>query len=235
MLKPEKLLSIEAEIYRYEGLSAYLDHVRQRFESVGIHLVELDQQYLLLGNDRRGMSWTVEEFVEFSRKQGLKKLSDFHKPGFIDLYNTLRARDMRPELEKALDREHGRKSRVKRELQMPLEDVRDICKKLSIKTRADFEVAHKANKLPDNVPYSVPQSYGVQWDVFFRGKQRSDFWSWRKAREFVRKRKFRSRDEFLKAVRSEPAMKFIRRNPSNPVTGGYPEFKNWYDFLGKEK
>lgn len=234
LLKPEKLLSIEAEIYRYEGLSAYLDHVRQRFESVGIHLVELDQQYLLLGNDRRGMSWTVEEFVEFSRKQGLKKLSDFHKPGFIDLYNTLRARDMRPELEKALDREHGRKSRVKRELQMPLEDVRDICKKLSIKTRADFEVAHKANKLPDNVPYSVPQSYGVQWDVFFRGKQRSDFWSWEKAWKFVRQRKFGSRDEFLKAVRTEPEMKFIRRNPSHK-SGGYPEFKNWSQFLGKEK
>lgn len=233
--EPEKLLSIEAEIFRYEGLGAYLDHVRQRFALVGIELVEPNQHHLLLGHDRRGMSWTIEEFVVFSQKQGLIQLSDFQKPGFIDLYNALKVRDMRPELEKALDREHGRKSRVKREFQMPLEDVRDICKKLSIKTRDDFEVAHKANKLPDNVPFSVPQSYGVRWDVFFRGKQRGDFWPWEKAREFVRKRKFRSRDEFLKAVRSEPGMMFIRRNPSNPVTGGYPQFTNWYDFLGKQK
>jgi hypothetical protein len=234
LLEPEKLLSIEAEIFRYEGLSAYLDHVRQRFESVGIHLVEPHQPYLLLGNDRRGMSWTVEEFVEFSKKQGFKQLSDFQRPGFIDLYNALTMREMRPELEKALDREYGRKSRVKRDLQMPLEDVRNICKTLGIETRADFEVAYKASKLPDSVPYSVPQSYGVQWDVFFRGKQRSDFWPWQKAWEFVRQRKFGSRDEFLKAVRTEPAMKFIRRNPSNK-SGGYPEFKNWPQFLGKEK
>lgn len=234
LLEPEKLLSIEAEIFRYEGLGAYLDHVRQRFASAGIPQVEPDQQYMLLGHDRRGMSWTIEEFVVFSQKHGLKQLSDFQNPGFIDLYNALKARNMRSELEKALDREHGRKSRVKRELQMPLEAVRDICKKLGIKTRADFEAAYKANKLPDNVPFSVPQSYNVQWDVFFRGKQRSDFWSWEKAWEFVRQRKFGSRNEFLKAVRTEPAMKFIRRNPSNK-SGGYPEFRNWPQFLGKEK
>jgi hypothetical protein len=235
LLRPEKLLSIEAEIFRYEGLNAYLDHVRQRFASIGITLTEPDQQYLLLGHDRRGMSWTVEEFVEFSQKQGLIQLSDFQEEGYRDLYAVLKMKNMRSELEKALDREHGRKSRVKRDMQMPLEDVREICKLLGIKTRADFEVAYRANKLPYNVPFSVPQSYGVQWDVFFRTKQRSDFWSWKKAREFVRQRKFGSRDEFLKAVRTESAMKFIRRNPSNPVTGGYPEFTNWYDFLGKKR
>jgi hypothetical protein len=231
----KKLLTIEAEIYRYDGLNAYLTHIREGFAQFGIELVDPSHVRLELGNDRRGMFWTLEEFLDYAITHKITKLSDFANEGHRDLYRVLGSRGMRDELGRELANKNGKLIPARKESQLTLDELRGVCQNLNIRTKTQYTAAHKARKLPMGAPASIRQNYGINWAIFFNGKGWSEFWPWEKAREYVRSRGFQNREEFVWAVRSDPDMKYIRRNPGNSKSGGYPEFIDWYDFLGKSR
>lgn len=229
----KKLLTIEAEIYRYEGKAAYLSHIREVFEQFGIKLVDPSHVRLDLGNDRRGMFWSLEEFLDYAETHKITKLFEFQNEGHRDLYTVLASRGMRDELGNALCNKHGRFVPARKKSQLTIDELKTVCQKLNIRTKTQYQAAHKARKLPTGAPSCIRQNYRINWAVFFNGKGWAEFWSWEKAREYVRSRGFRNREEFVRAVRMDHDMKYIRRNPGNPISGGYPEFVDWYDFLGK--
>ena len=229
----KKLLVVEAEIYRYKGLKAYLTHIHEQCMRLGIELVDPGAARLDIGYDRRGVDWSLQQFLDYAEIHHFTKISDFQDEGHRDLYAVLASRKMRKDLTRALADKNGILIHATQEVLLPVDELRTACHDRNIRFRKQYEAARKACQLPEGTPASIRQSYGITWTKFITGKDRFDFLPWEKARALVRLRHFKSRDEFLQAVRNEPEMKYIRRNPSNPKTGGYPEWTNWYDFLGK--
>lgn len=230
-----QMIAIEAEVYRYEGYEAFLDHVRTTLDAYGIHLTDpcRIRTRLDVSSTARGLKWTIEEFTAYAKKNKLIQLSDFMKPEHNDLYQILAQHRLRDDLRAALDQIHGRKTEAEGKFLISEADLRKWCLTNKVLRREEYNKAYNEGRTPFGAPASVRQSYGVNFTKFITGRERSEFWPWEKARAHVRARKFRNKDDFYRAVRLEPEMQFIRKSPSAP-TGGYPEFTDWLDFLGKE-
>jgi len=228
----QKLIVIEAEIYRYQGLNPYLNHIHQIFADYGIYLDESVRKELPINGDARGMLWMLEEFIEYALKNRFTMLVDFQSSGHSDLYAVLNTRpELSNQLRRALDEIHNRKSAVRKEELLPLEDLRVIVMGMGIVERAEYEESYRLNQLPSNAPVSVPQSYDITWHEFIHGKHIKQFSPFWEAREIVRRKRFQSRSLFFDAVRTDPDLLFVRKSPSS-AQGGYPEFISWPDFLG---
>jgi hypothetical protein len=227
-----KIITIEAEIYRLHGYKKYISHIKDVLSAHNYHLVDLHNRRLDISGKARGFNWNIDDFINYARNNNLKKLSDFVKVPHSDLYKILIDKNFRDDVRFELDKIYNRKTEAEGKFLVPIEIVKTTCIKLGITQRLEYEDAYKNNLLPFGFPYSVRQSYGINWDVFISGRSRSDFMEFIKAREYVRSRKFKSKSEFTFHVQTDPSMKYIRKNPAAP-SGGYPEFVSWPDFLGK--
>lgn len=228
------LIIIEAEIYRLDGIEKYKEHIFNVFNNYGIKLPLISNERLLFGTGRKGLDWTLDDFVNYADEMGWDKLSDFQK-NEISLYNVLILRKMRLDVENLLNDKYGRKKRAIGANLIPLEILKDYCLNNNITMKKEYEKAYKESDLPMGAPADIRQSYGTSWAEFFGRRFRFDLWPWEKAREYVRSRGFKSKAEFTQAVTTETdtEMKYIRRNSGNRTSGGYSEFIDWYDFLGK--
>ena len=76
---------------------------------------------------------------------------------------------------------------------LPLAEVKDFARSLKIKTQHEWQKYCKVNKLPDNIPANPDTVYKKQgtwksWGDFLGTKNRKGgWWSYDKAKEFVRK------------------------------------------------
>jgi len=228
------LIIVEAEICRLAGIEEFKKYILNVFSNYSIKLPLISNEKLLFGTGRRGLNWSLEDFVNYADKMGWEKLSDFQKYE-ISLYNVLMLRKMRLDVENLLNDKYGRKKRAIGINLIPLEILKDYCLNNNITMKKEYEKAYKESALPMGAPADIRQSYGTSWAEFFGRRFRFDLWSWEKAREYVRSRGFKSKAEFTQAVTTETntEMKYIRRNPGNRTSGGYSEFIDWYDFLGK--
>lgn len=228
----QKLIIIEAEIYRYKGLYRYLDHIQQVFVSCGIHLVDGVRKKLPIDGEARGINWTLEEFISYALKNKFTMLVDFQSPGHSDLYAVLNTRsELSNQLRRELDKLFNRKSVVRKEELLPLDELREIVMQMDIRERVDYEEAYRLHRLPSNAPNSIFEAYGISWNKFIYGKHIKDFLPFQAARKIVRKKRFQSRSQFFTAVRTDPDLLFVRKSPSSDQ-GGYAEFISWPDFLG---
>jgi len=226
------IVAIEAEILRYDGYQAYLQHIEEVCAERGLRLSRLHDRRLDISSTARGTNWGVPEFVQYASRLGLVKLSDFLMKGHQDLYAILADRNMRDDVRKALDEANGRATEAAGKFLLPMEIVLKWCVANAIRSRKKYDLAWRERRTPFGAPCSIRQSYGVNFEKFISGRERDDFWCYRRARKFVRRQKFVSKEAFYRAVRSEPEMRYIRKSPSAP-SGGYSEFTNWPDFLGK--
>ena len=228
----QTLITIEAEIYRYQGLNLYLNHIHQIFADYGINLDESVRKELPINGDARGMLWMLEEFIEYALKNRFTMLVDFQSSGHSDLYAVLNTRpELSNQLRRALDRIFNRKSVVRKRELLPLDDLRTILMQMGIRERLEYDKAYRLNQLPLNSPVSIFQSYGITWHEFIHGKHIKNFSSFWDAREIVRRKKFQSKSQFFTAVRTDHDLLLVRKSPSS-AQGGYPEFISWPDFLG---
>lgn len=228
----QKLIIIEAEIYRLNGLNPYLDHIEQVFANCGIRLVDGVRKKLTINGDARGTLWTLEEFILYALKNKFTRLVDFQSPGHSDLYAVLLTRpELSNLLRRELDRLHNRKSVVRKEELIPLDELREIVMQMGIRERVEYEEAYRLHRLPSNAPNSIFEAYGISWNELIYGKHIKDFLPFQAARKIVRKKRFQSRSQFFTAVRTDPDLLFVRKSPSSDQ-GGYAEFVSWPDFLG---
>lgn len=229
-----RLIAIEATIWREKGFQAYLEHIQIQFAQAGIELAKATELALTTNMIARGMTWTVAEFVDYACANGIENLDGFFKCNHRDLYTALRRRRLRDSVRKALDDRHGRRSKAMGSLLLPIDEIRQICRDRGIESKKEYQEAHRSGSLPEGFPSSVRESFDVNFTKFFKGRERSEFMPFDDARKIVRACKFNSRKEFQKAVLAEdPTMAGIRRCPSNQINGGYKEWINWDDWLGK--
>ena len=227
-----QLVTIEAEIYRYQGITPYVHHIRSAFASKGVVLADVPATHLLADGEQRGMKWSLDEFLAYAEQHQLQKLSDFDAPGRTDLYRALTTRGMRDDVRAALDQKYGRRVAASGKFKLSVDDLRAVCDELGITNKTEYTRAYKEGRLPIGAPGCIRQTYKVDWSEFFGRKRRDALWAWEQARAFVRAQGFASMDEFLVAVRTRADMQYVRKSPRSRV-GGYPEFKGWRDFLGK--
>lgn len=225
-------IEIEAEIYRYAGISAYVQHIRESFSRNNITLANIPATHLLGSAEQRGMAWNIAEFLDYAAHHGIKKLSDFESPGHRDLYRAMTVREMHDDVRAALDENHGRRTEAAGKFKLSVDEVRQICQHYGIDNKTKYSRAHRDGRLPVGAPACIRQTYKIDWSTFFGRKRRDDLWPWGRARDFVRSQRFKSRSDFLAAVRKRADMAYIRKSPGSRV-GGYIEFAGWPDFLGK--
>ncbi|NHA14620.1 hypothetical protein [Thioalkalivibrio sp. XN279] len=228
------LVQIEAEIYRMESLYPFVAHVVEQFRSIGV-AIKVDKSIRYDVSSRPlGEDWAVSDFLAYAEKNDLVRLSDFQSPQHRDLYNLLGKKGLRKKVEDELNRTHKRAVRSCESNRIPWQKLRQICRKLGITTKSQYIEAHKARRLPDGAPASIRQTYGINFTMFFHERERGEFLPFEEARRIVRPMGLRSRAEFERAVKSDPRLANIRRNPNNRKSGGYPDFTTWPDFLGKD-
>jgi len=229
------LIIIEAELYREHGLPKYIEHIRKTFQAVGIDLPLLGNIKIELGGDTLGLKWSLEEFVDYAKSNNIISLSGFIETKHSHIYKVLTHRCLRDDVRRELDILHGRKTEAEGKFLAKKETIREACQNLGIVKREQYESAFSNNLLPEGAPMSVYQSYHIKWTEFIHGRARDDFWSYTKARDYLRPLRLKSRSEFEYRVRNDKDLRFIRRCPSNRHSGGYDDFISWFDFLGKEK
>jgi hypothetical protein len=224
------LLSIEAEIYRQQGVTKYFDHIHQEFKSFGITLCAPDSVPLEYSQHDLGIKWQLEDFIKYAEDHKIIKISKLLRPA-QDIYALIRINGLRKKFRIGLDFLHGRIPIAYKKDLRPIEEVRADCLRLGITERAQYEEAYKNGKFPIDTPNSIRQSYGVDWYKFINGRKIDDFWNWEEAKKFVQSLNIKTKTEFEKYKKEGKRWKFIRKSPAAP-TGGYPEWTSWGDFLG---
>jgi hypothetical protein len=225
------LLSIEAEIYRQQGLKKYLDHIKRRFKSYGITLCAPDSVPFEYSQHDLGIKWHLEDFMNYAKDKKISMISELQLEA-TDLYALIHIKELEKEFRIGLDVLHGRIPIAYKKDLRPIEEVRADCLRLGITERAQYEEAHKNGKFPIDTPYSILQSYGMAWYEFINGRKIDDFWNWAEAKKFVQSFKIKTKTEFENYNKKGKGWEYIRKSPAAPSGGYHPYWTNWGDFLG---
>ena len=225
------LLSIEAEIYRQQGVTKYFDHIKRRFKSYGITLCAPDSVPLEYSQHDLGIKWYLEDFMNYAKDKKISTISELQLEA-PDLYALIHIKELEKEFRIGLDVLHGRIPIAYKKDLRPIEEVRADCLRLGITERAQYEEAYKNGKFPIDTPNSIRQSYEVDWYEFINGRKIDDFWNWAEAKKFVQSFKIKTKTEFENYNKKGKGWEFIRKSPAAPSGGYHPYWTNWGDFLG---
>ncbi len=115
-------------------------------------------------------------------------------------------------------------------------DAKKLAQSLNLKSRKEWVEYTKSGKKPDDIPTNVSQSYKKEWEGWgdFLGTgsvapNDRKFCSFKDAKKFVRKLKFKNRDDWKKYCRSGNKPDNI---PVAPDSTYKKQWTSWGDFSG---
>ena len=120
---------------------------------------------------------------------------------------------------------------------MSFEEAKQFLKKNKIQSLKDWSNFRKTNKLPENLPAGISQHYSKdkKWKGFenFVGKEVIDFYSYKEAKEKIKKYKIKSSKHFRKFNKLSNRLKRIPRTPEKVYKNN--GWISWQDFLGNSE
>lgn len=117
-----------------------------------------------------------------------------------------------------------------RKTYMSFKDVKELVKKLGIKSQTEWFQWARSGKKPNNIPAGVNLVYKDEWiDWYdFLGKSK-DFLSYKDATKLMRKLNITSMKQYYKLNREKYNL------PHSPDRVYNKKWKNWFEFLGTDK
>ncbi len=120
----------------------------------------------------------------------------------------------------------------------PFEEAKNYVQSLGLNSRSDWEQWKKSWNRPDDIPATPDKVYRdqgwISWGDFFGtnyiAPQNREFKTFEEAREFIKKYKFKSTQEYFAWARSEDKPNDIPGDPADTYKN--KGWTNWGDFLG---